>query len=294
MIHSMTGYGKADLNTSNATFTIELKSLNSKQIDVNIKMSSAYRDKEIQIRKILAEKLKRGKIELSIWREKSDQPSSYTFNTAVLKDYHKQILKLNKDLELEELGLDKADLIPTLLKMPDAILKGREKIDEQEWKKIMVGINEAIDGLNEYRLSEGVKLEQDIIKRTNIIEGLLIKIPSFSNERIEKTKKGLKDKMGEFEIKDIDDNRFEQELIYYLEKQDITEEQVRLKAHLDYFLETMDADFPNGKKLGFISQEIGREINTIGSKSSNADMQRIIVQMKDELEKIKEQLLNIL
>jgi uncharacterized protein (TIGR00255 family) len=203
-------------------------------------------------------------------------------------------LKLNQDLELEELGLDKADLIPTLLKMPDAILKGREKIDEQEWKKIMVGINEAIDGLNEYRLSEGVKLEQDIIKRTNIIEGLLIKIPSFSNERIEKTKKGLKDKMGEFEIKDIDENRFEQELIYYLEKQDITEEQVRLKAHLDYFLETMDADFPNGKKLGFISQEIGREINTIGSKSSNADMQRIIVQMKDELEKIKEQLLNIL
>jgi uncharacterized protein (TIGR00255 family) len=257
-------------------------------------MSSVYRDKEIQVRKILAEKLKRGKIELSIWREKSDQPSSYTFNTAVLKDYHTQILKLKKDLDLEELKLDKADLIPTLLKMPEAILKGREKIDEQEWKKITIGINEAIDNLNEYRLSEGVKLEQDIIKRIGIIEGLLTKIRSFSKERIEKTKKDLKDKMDEFEIKDIDDNRFEQELIYYLEKQDITEEQVRLKAHLGYFLETMETDFPNGKKLGFISQEIGREINTIGSKSSNADMQRIIVQMKDELEKIKEQLLNIL
>ena len=294
MIHSMTGYGKTDLNTSNSTFTIELKSLNSKQIDVNIKMSSIYRDKEIQVRKILAEKLKRGKIELSIWREKSDQPSSYTFNTTVLKDYHTQILKLKKDLDLEELKLDKADLIPTLLKMPEAILKGREKIDEQEWKKITIGINEAIDNLNEYRLSEGVKLEQDIIKRIGIIEGLLTKIRSFSKERIEKTKKDLKDKMDEFEIKDIDDNRFEQELIYYLEKQDITEEQVRLKAHLGYFLETMETDFPNGKKLGFISQEIGREINTIGSKSSNADMQRIIVQMKDELEKIKEQLLNIL
>jgi uncharacterized protein (TIGR00255 family) len=294
MIHSMTGYGKTDLNTSNATFTIELKSLNSKQIDLNVKMSSVYRDKEIQVRKILAEKLKRGKIELSIWREKSDQPSSYTFNTTVLKDYHTQILKLKKDLDLEELELDKADLIPTLLKMPEAILKGREKIDEQEWKKITIGINEAIDNLNEYRLSEGVKLEQDIIKRIGIIEGLLTKIRSFSKERIEKTKKDLKDKMDEFEIKDIDDNRFEQELIYYLEKQDITEEQVRLKAHLGYFLETMETDFPNGKKLGFISQEIGREINTIGSKSSNADMQRIIVQMKDELEKIKEQLLNIL
>ena len=294
MIHSMTGYGKTDLNTSNATFTIELKSLNSKQIDLNVKMSSVYRDKEIQVRKILAEKLKRGKIELSIWREKSDQPSSYTFNTAVLKDYHTQILKLKKDLDLEELKLDKADLIPTLLKMPEAILKGREKIDEQEWKKITIGINEAIDNLNEYRLSEGVKLEQDIIKRIGIIEGLLTKIRSFSKERIEKTKKDLKDKMDKFEIKDIDDNRFEQELIYYLEKQDITEEQVRLKAHLGYFLETMETDFPNGKKLGFISQEIGREINTIGSKSSNADMQRIIVQMKDELEKIKEQLLNIL
>ena len=294
MIHSMTGYGKTDLNTSNATFTIELKSLNSKQIDLNVKMSSVYRDKEIQVRKILAEKLKRGKIELSIWREKSDQPSSYTFNTTVLKDYHTQILKLKKDLDLEELKLDKADLIPTLLKMPEAILKGREKIDEQEWKKITIGINEAIDNLNEYRLSEGVKLEQDIIKRIGIIEGLLTKIRSFSKERIEKTKKDLKDKMDKFEIKDIDDNRFEQELIYYLEKQDITEEQVRLKAHLGYFLETMETDFPNGKKLGFISQEIGREINTIGSKSSNADMQRIIVQMKDELEKIKEQLLNIL
>ncbi len=294
MIHSMTGYGKTDLNTSNATFTIELKSLNSKQIDLNVKMSSVYRDKEIQVRKILAEKLKRGKIELSIWREKLDQPSSYTFNTSVLKDYHTQILKLKKDLDLEELKLDKADLIPTLLKMPEAILKGREKIDEQEWKKITIGINEAIDNLNEYRLSEGVKLEQDIIKRIGIIEGLLTKIRSFSKERIEKTKKDLKDKMDEFEIKDIDDNRFEQELIYYLEKQDITEEQVRLKAHLGYFLETMETDFPNGKKLGFISQEIGREINTIGSKSSNADMQRIIVQMKDELEKIKEQLLNIL
>ena len=294
MIHSMTGYGKTDLNTSNATFTIELKSLNSKQIDLNVKMSLVYRDKEIQVRKILAEKLKRGKIELSIWREKLDQPSSYTFNTAVLKDYHTQILKLKKDLDLEELKLDKADLIPTLLKMPEAILKGREKIDEQEWKKITIGINEAIDNLNEYRLSEGVKLEQDIIKRIGIIEGLLTKIRSFSKERIEKTKKDLKDKMDEFEIKDIDDNRFEQELIYYLEKQDITEEQVRLKAHLGYFLETMEVDFPNGKKLGFISQEIGREINTIGSKSSNADMQKIIVQMKDELEKIKEQLLNIL
>jgi uncharacterized protein (TIGR00255 family) len=297
----MTGYGKAELNLSNANFTIEVRSLNSKQIDVNVKMSSIYRDQEIGLRKLLAEKLQRGKIELSIWREKSEKLSGHSLNTSVLKEYHKQILKLKEDLNLKNniwstsfYRLNQSEIIPTLLRMPDALLKSSEKIDETEWLAITIGINEAIDDLNKYRLSEGVKLENDIIERANTIEGLLTKIPSFSKDRIEKTKKSLKDKIHEFEIKDIDDNRFEQELIYYLEKQDITEEQVRLKAHLSYFLETMEVDFPNGKKLGFISQEIGREINTIGSKSSNADMQKIVVQMKDELEKIKEQLLNIL
>ena len=299
----MTGYGKAELNLPNANFTIEVKSLNSKQIDANVKMSSIYRDKEIGLRKLLSKKLQRGKIELSIWREKSESTSSYTLNTAVIKDYHEQILKLQEELNLKstiwstsfyELGLNKSDIIPTLLKMPDALVKGLEEVDENEWDEIQKGVNTAIDNLLQFRLYEGKKLEEDIQSRINKLIDLLSEILPFAKERIEKVKKSLSEKLTEIDTKNIDENRFEQELIYYLEKQDITEEQVRLSAHLEYFLETMKSDSPNGKKLGFIGQEIGREINTIGSKSSDAEMQKIVVQMKDELEKIKEQLLNIL
>jgi uncharacterized protein (TIGR00255 family) len=303
MIQSMTGYGKAELNLENANFTIEAKSLNSKQIDVNVKMSSVYRDKEIAIRKLLSEKLQRGKIELSIWREKSESTSSYTLNSAVIKDYHEQILKLQEELNLKstiwstsfyELGLNKSDIIPTLLKMPDVLTKGEEKSDDNEWEEIAKGVNTAIDNLLQFRLDEGKKLEEDITSRINTLARLLTEIAPFEKARIEKVKKSLTDKLAEIDTKNIDENRFEQELIYYLEKQDITEEQVRLDAHLNYFTETMNSTSPNGKKLGFIAQEIGREINTIGSKSSDAEMQKLVVQMKDELEKIKEQLLNIL
>ena len=299
----MTGYGKAEINLENANFTIELKSLNSKQIDASVKMSSAYRDKEIGIRKLLSEKLQRGKIELSIWREKSESTSSYTLNTAVIKDYHEQILKLQEELNLKssiwstsfyELGLNKSDIIPTLLKMPDALVKGQEKVDENEWDEIQKGIDIAIANILQFRLDEGEKLEEDITSRINKLAELLSEIAPFAKGRIDKVKQSLADKLAEIDTKNIDENRFEQELIYYLEKQDITEEQVRLAAHLNYFNETMKTQSPNGKKLGFIAQEMGREINTIGSKSSDADMQKIVVQMKDELEKIKEQLLNIL
>ena len=300
----MTGYGKAELNLTNANFTIEVKSLNSKQIDANLKMSSIYRDKEIGLRKLLSEKLQRGKIELSIWREKSESSSNYRLNTEVIKDYHEQILQLKKDLNLKssgkwsstfyELGLNKSDIIPTLLKMPDVMLKGEEKSDDNEWEEIAKGVDIAINNLLQFRMDEGKKLEVDISSRINKLSDLLIEITPFSKGRIEKVKKSLSDKLSEIDSKNIDENRFEQELIYYLEKQDITEEEVRLDAHLSYFIETMKADSPNGKKLGFIGQEIGREINTIGSKSSDAEMQKIVVQMKDELEKIKEQLLNIL
>ena len=300
----MTGYGKAELNLTNANFTIEVKSLNSKQIDANLKMSSIYRDKEIGLRKLLSEKLQRGKIELSIWREKSESSSNYRLNTEVIKDYHEQILQLKKDLNLKssgkwsstfyELGLNKSDIIPTLLKMPDVMLKGEEKSDDNEWEEIAKGVDIAINNLLQFRMDEGKKLEVDINSRINKLSDLLIEITPFAKGRIEKVKKSLSDKLAEIDSKNIDENRFEQELIYYLEKQDITEEEVRLDAHLSYFIETMKADSPNGKKLGFIGQEIGREINTIGSKSSDAEMQKIVVQMKDELEKIKEQLLNIL
>ena len=301
MIQSMTGYGKAELNLENANFTIEVKSLNSKQIDATVKMSSVYRDKEIGLRKLLSEKLQRGKIELSIWREKSESSSNYKINTEVIKDYHNQILQLKKDLGLKwnmwtftPFKAESTDIIPTLLKMPEALVKGEEKSNENEWEEIQKAINTAIANLLQFRIDEGIKLEEEISKRISIISDLLKQIEPLSKERIVKVKQSLNEKLAEIDSKNIDENRFEQELIYYLEKQDITEEQVRLDAHLNYFTETMNGESPNGKKLGFIVQEIGREINTIGSKSSDAQMQKIVVQMKDELEKIKEQLLNIL
>jgi len=285
----MTGYGKAELNLKNANFTIEVRSLNSKQIDVSVKMSSIYRDKEIGLRRLLSEKLQRGKIELSIWKESSVSNAKYTLNTELIKEYFQQIEGISNSL-----NLNSKDIMPSLLKMPEVLTKGEEKSDENEWEEIAKGIDIAIANTLQFRLDEGKKLEEDITSRINKLTALLIEIAPFAKGRIEKVKKSLSDKLAEIDTKNIDENRFEQELIYYLEKQDITEEQVRLDAHLNYFILTMKTDFPNGKKLGFIGQEIGREINTIGSKSSDSEMQKIVVQMKDELEKIKEQLLNIL
>jgi len=289
MIQSMTGYGKAELNLSNANFTIEVRSLNSKQIDANVKMSSIYRDKEIGLRKLLSEKLQRGKIELSIWRESSESSAKYTLNTELIKEYFSQIQQVSSSL-----SINSSNIMPSLLKMPEVLVKGEEKAEDNEWEEIAKGIDIAIGNILQFRIDEGEKLEADITSRINKLSTLLVDIAPFAKARIEKVKKSLADKLAEIDTKNIDENRFEQELIYYLEKQDITEEQVRLDAHLSYFINTMNTDAPNGKKLGFIGQEIGREINTIGSKSSDAEMQKIVVDMKDELEKIKEQLLNIL
>ena len=285
----MTGYGKAELNLTNANFTIEVRSLNSKQIDANVKMSSIYREKEIGLRKLLSEKLQRGKIELSIWREKSESNAKYILNTELIKEYFTQIEGVTN-----ELNLNSKDIMSSLLKMPEVLVKGEEKADDNEWDEIAKGVDTAIANILQFRMDEGKKLEADITARINKLATLLVEVAPFASSRIEKVKKSLADKLAEIDTKNIDENRFEQELIYYLEKQDITEEQVRLDAHLNYFIETMEADSPNGKKLGFIGQEIGREINTIGSKSNHAVMQQLVVQMKDELEKIKEQLLNIL
>tara|TARA_B100001142_G_scaffold56030_1_gene54583 strand:- start:126 stop:1007 length:882 start_codon:yes stop_codon:yes gene_type:complete len=293
----MTGYGKAEVSIEKANVIIEIKSLNSKQIDINVKMSSLYRDKEINLRSAVAEKLKRGKIELSIWRESSEVNTKYKVNTEMVKEYHKQILKLKKELGLKSNLLHlfyKRDITPTLLKLPDVFVKGETKVDKNDWEDIEKGIDTAINKLIQFRLDEGKKLEEDIKLRIKKLRNLLTQLEPFSKQRIEEKKKKLIKKIEQIDLKSIDENRFEQELIYYLEKQDITEEQVRLDTHLGYFLETMKTASPNGKKLGFIAQEIGREINTIGSKSSDSNMQKIVVQMKDELEKIKEQLLNIL
>ena len=288
MIYSMTGFGKCQLNLPHANFNIEVKSLNSKQLDTNIKISSVYREKEIELKNLLSTKLKRGKIELSVWKESSEIQNSHKLNIALIKDYHQQILNLKKDLGFE------SDIFPVLLKMPNILQKEDTKLDDNEWLEIFKGINTAVDELIQFRLAEGNKLEKDIILRINLIIDYLEEITPYAKVRIERVKENLLNKINDFKINNIDENRLEQELIYYLEKQDITEEQVRLKAHLDYFLQTIRSEAPNGKKLGFISQEIGREINTIGSKSSDAEMQKIVVQMKDELEKIKEQLLNVL
>ena len=289
MIQSMTGYGKAEINLVNRSFTIEVKSLNSKQIETHIKISSIYKDKEITLRNLISEKLQRGKIELSIWTENLELSRNYTLNNELISDYFAQIKKIT-----EGLNINYKNVLPSLLKMPDVIQKGEEKINENEWNEIQKGIEIAIADLLKFRLDEGKKLELDIQSRIHKLKELLSKIDPFAKARIEKVKKSLHQKIAEIGTKNIDENRFEQEIIYYLEKQDITEEQVRLDSHLNYFKETMSSDSPNGKKLGFIGQEIGREINTIGSKSSDVDMQKIVVQMKDELEKIKEQLLNIL
>ncbi len=297
----MTGYGKAELNLKNTNFNIEIKSLNSKQIDISIKMSSIYRGQEINLRKLLAEQLHRGKIELFVWRESSESNPKYNFNLPLIKKYYQQILSLKKDLGLKwniwtmtPFLAKTTDIMPVLLRMPDVIQKEKEKINESEWIDISRSIDQAIKNLVQFRLEEGKKIGEDIFNRINIIAQYLDDIIPFAKDRINKIKVNLNNKLNELDAQKIDANRFEQELLYYLEKQDITEEQVRLESHLDYFKKIMQTTSPNGKKLAFVAQEIGREINTIGSKSSDAEMQQIVVQMKDELEKIKEQLLNIL
>jgi len=301
MIQSMTGYGKAEINLNKTNLTIEVKSLNSKQIDINVKMPSCYRDREIGLRNLLSEKIQRGKIELLIWRANTESFSNYTLNNKAIKNYHQQILSLKKDLGLKRnfwtftpFLAQSTDIIPTLLKIPNALIKEPNEGDENEWSIIEKGVVAAVNDLLNFRLAEGKKLEKDIELRIQNIDKLLNEILPFEKERIQKVKKKLHEKLLDIDIPNIDEIRFEQEILYYLEKQDITEEKVRLSAHLNYFTESLNSISPNGKKLGFIAQEIGREINTIGSKSSNANMQKIVVQMKDELEKIKEQLLNIL
>ena len=294
MIQSMTGYGRCELNLPNANFIIEVKSLNSKQLDASVKISSIYRDKEIGLRNLLSQKLFRGKVELSVWKEKIESTLQNTLNIQAIKEYHDQILLIEKVLGLKSKFHNDADIIPSLLKMPNVYIKKEENINQEDWMQIETSIINAITELIKYRTIEGLKLEEDINLRIKKISILLLELKPFADSRIKKVKQNLFEKISSVGSKKIDENRLEQELIFYLEKQDITEEQVRLKAHLEYFAETIKNDFPNGKKLGFIAQEIGREINTIGSKSSDAYMQKIIVQMKDELEKIKEQLLNIL
>ena len=285
MIHSMTGYGKSVLQLPSKTISIEIKSLNSKTLDLNMRMPSMYRSKELTLRKLIASKLNRGKVDFSLNLENTGGESFAKVNSKVVKEYMSQLEKLASG--------DKVQLLQMAIKMPDAVSTERDEIDETEWADIQNEILKALDNISLYRLEEGNVLEADFTKRIAIISDLLDQVLTIDPERITNVRERLH--KGVSELKDkYDENRFEQELVYYIEKFDITEEKVRLQNHLEYFIKTLNSDDSNGKKLGFISQEIGREVNTIGSKANFAPMQKLVVQMKDELEKIKEQLLNVL
>jgi len=285
MIYSMTGYGKSVLQLPTKKITIELKSLNSKNLDLNARMPLIYREKELYIRKLMAKELNRGKIDFSIYVEATAEDTSTKINTPVVKQYIQQLKNVVNGNELE--------LLKMAVRFPDALNTEREEIDNNEWKQIEAEIKVAISNIKDYRLNEGKILESDFKDRVATIENLLEKVITIDPERVEAVRERLKKGVEDLREKH-DENRFEQELIYYIEKFDITEEKVRLKNHLEYFIETLNSKDSNGKKLAFIGQEMGREINTIGSKSNYAPMQQLVVQMKDELEKIKEQLLNVL
>ena len=285
MIHSMTGYGKSVLELPTKTIRLELKSLNSKSLDLNMRMPSMYRAKELELRKLIGLQLGRGKVDFSLYVEFNKGEAPAKINVEVVKSYMGQLQGISSAAPLE--------LLKMAVKMPDALTTEREDIDPKEWKLISSELSVVLDRVEEYRKDEGAVLKTDFLKRISNIDALLKTIIDIDPERIEHVRDRLNKGVADLKEK-VDQNRFEQELIYYIEKLDITEEKIRLKNHLDYFNKTLKSDYSNGKKLGFISQEIGREINTIGSKANFAPMQKLVVQMKDELEKIKEQLLNVL
>jgi uncharacterized protein (TIGR00255 family) len=288
MIQSMTGYGKSVLHLSDKKVTIEIKSLNSKNLDLNVRIPSYYRIKELAVRKELASSLVRGKVDFSIYIEMTADETSTKVNKGVVSEYMQQLRNV-----VQTGSSNDVELLKMAVKMPDALKTEREELNEDEWEKIYVNIKEAIKDIIQYRIDEAASLEDDFKLRIKNIQSFLTEVNSFDEARIEFVKERLKKAIDELKVS-TDENRFEQELIYYLEKLDINEEKVRLGNHLNYFLQELATPDSNGKKLGFIVQEIGREINTIGSKANFAPMQKAVIQMKNELEKIKEQILNVL
>lgn len=285
MIHSMTGYGKSVLELPNKTVRIEIKSLNSKSLDLNVRMPSLYRVKELELRKLIGSKLKRGKVDFSLFVDYNKGESPAKINDSVVKSYISQLKKIVPGEDLE--------LLKMAVRMPDSLNADQEDIDSLEWERISNEINHALDHIDTYRKDEGLTLERDFLERIATIKSLLAEIIVIDPERMNHVRHRLNKGIEELK-ENIDQNRFEQELVYYIEKLDVTEEKIRLQNHLDYFEKSLSSSDSNGKKLGFICQEMGREINTIGSKANYAPMQKLVVQMKDELEKIKEQLLNVL
>ncbi|WP_298485058.1 YicC/YloC family endoribonuclease [uncultured Maribacter sp.] len=285
MIQSMTGFGKHVIQLPSKKITVELKSLNSKNLDLNARMPSAYREKELELRKVIASSLVRGKVDFGLYIENTGDSTSAQVNEVAVKQYMKQLQSIADG--------DSIQLLEMALRMPDAMKTEKEDIDEEEYASIKESLVVALQEINKFRSEEGNVLESDFNLRLSKLTSLLEEVKTIDPERQATIREKLEKAVADLTV-DVDANRFEQELIYYLEKYDITEEKVRLKNHLEYFTKTLSSSDSNGKKLGFICQEIGREINTIGSKANYAPMQQIVVQMKDELEKIKEQMLNVL
>lgn len=285
MIQSMTGFGKHVTQLPTKKITVELKSLNSKNLDINVRMPSIYREKELELRKIIAQGLLRGKVDFGLFVEITGEETTSEVNEGVVRQYMKQLSSIA--------GADDVKLLEMALRLPDSLKTGRDEIDEKEYEAILKSLHHAMEDLNRFRSSEGAVLEKDFKERISSMTQLLKRIDELDPERLATIRPRLVKAVQDLKT-EVDANRFEQEVMYYLEKYDITEEKVRLSNHLNYFTDTLNSDHSNGKKLGFISQEIGREINTIGSKANYAPMQQLVVQMKDTLEKVKEQMLNVL
>ncbi|NBU80208.1 MAG: YicC family protein [Flavobacteriaceae bacterium] len=286
MIQSMTGFGKASLQLPNKKITVEIKSLNSKGLDLNTRMPSVFKEMELVLRNQLSTRLERGKIDFSLYVEVTGEETSSKLNVPIVRGYMNQMKQVIPNA-------DETELMKMAVRMPDALKTERDEIDEHEWKKIQTVIDDALENMVQFRKDEGVSLEKEFLHRIANIMTLMNNAVSYDAERLETVKTRLRSALDELK-ENVDENRFEQELIFYLEKFDITEEKVRLENHLNYFIETIAGTEANGRKLGFITQEMGREINTMGSKSNHAEMQKLVVMMKDELEKIKEQVLNVL
>ncbi|RUT78638.1 YicC family protein [Ancylomarina longa] len=288
----MTGFGKATLELENKKVSIEIKSLNSKQLDINTRIPNLYKEKDLVLRNEIKNKLERGKVELSIFIESIGSDKEAKINKPIVEGYYQQLLELSTELGIP---MDREPILQTIVKLPDALKVEYQELDEEEWNKIFKGSQAAVNDLISFRKQEGAALQTDIFSRISNIENLQAEVTQYESKRIETVKTRINDNLNDFiEKQNVDKNRFEQEIIYYLEKLDITEEKVRLANHCKYFIETANSNNAIGKKLGFIAQEIGREINTLGSKANDSDIQKIVIQMKDELEKIKEQILNVL
>ncbi len=286
----MTGYGRAVAELPNKKITIEIKSLNSKQFDLFTRLPAIYREKEIALRNALAQRLERGKVDLSMNVEEITKDVSSKIDHHVVAQYHREITELATEMNIPQ----PQDWFSLLLRLPDVMKQDTEELNEEEWKTIEIAIDQAVNEVIAFRKQEGDMLSKVLTEKIRNIRFLLAEVEPYEAERVEKIRNRIYEGLNNLEGVEYDKNRFEQEMIYYIEKLDVNEEKTRLAHHLDYFTETLHDTRSQGKKLGFIAQEIGREINTLGSKSNQSGMQRIVVQMKDELEQIKEQILNIL